>query len=433
MNIKTKIFSGALLFLCVLSSYAQDTLSYDRVLNEALNKNLFLKNELLNIDLAKGEYYKTNNFFPKLPEIDVEYETDKFYSDKGNKLFGLTFSQEVEIAGQFSLRNDVSNYRIKRSEYEYKTRNYEIAFAIKSILNNIITRQLKLQVADEVHRINEELLNNSDRRLKAGDISELDYNLILIETNNSVVNLNKTEVDFKNEVSSMNVYLGYAQEKLFYLIVDSSYKPINLSLEQLQKNALENRTEIKARQYERLANKSEISLFKTENIPNLKLSFGYSNGTKIIPGDDIIGVHNITKIQDIDKNLKFGVGFSVPIPFNGLFNYNQGNIQIAEVSTKILNNEIELIRQKINSEVINAFNKWESSKKNLEVVRRNNLIIENTLELLKRGYDKGEISLINYLTEKQKLFEMKLNYIEILGEYNQSMIDLEKATQTKLY
>jgi len=433
MKIKIKIFLIVFLFLCVLDSYAQDTLSYDRVLNEALTKNLFLKNELLNIDLAKGEYYKTNNFFPKFPEIDLEYESDKYYSNKGNKFFGLTLSQEIEIAGQFSLRRDVSNFRIKKSEFEYKSRNYEIIFVIKSILNNIITLQLKLQIANDIHKLNEELLFNSERRLKAGDISELDYNLVSIEANNSLVNLGKSEVEFKNEVSNFNVYLGYDQGKVFYVNVDTTYIPIILSLEQLRKTALENRAEIKARQYEKLATSSEISLYKRENIPSLKLSMGYSNGTTIIPGDDIFGQHNITKIQDNDKKLKFGMGFSVPLPFNGLFNYNQGNLRVAEVRTKILNNEIKLVKKEINSEIINAYNKWENSKRSIELLQRNNEVIEKTLELLKRGYEKGEISLINFLTEKQKLYEMKLNYIEILSQYNQSLIELQKVTQTKLY
>ncbi len=89
MKIKTIIFSTLILFLLILNTNAQDTLSYDRVLDEALKRNLFLKNELLNIDLARGEYYRTNSFFPKFPEIDVEYETDKFYDDQGSKLFSL--------------------------------------------------------------------------------------------------------------------------------------------------------------------------------------------------------------------------------------------------------------------------------------------------------------------------------------------------------
>ena len=432
MKIKMNILLTVLIIFGVMDSYAQDTLRYNVVLDEALRKNFFIKNELLNIDLAKGEFYRSNNFFPKFPELDFEYETDRFYEDKGNKLFSLTLSQEIEIAGQFSTRNDISNFRVKQSEFEYKARNYEILFAIKSLLNNVITLQLKLQIAKEIHQINEVLLFSSERRLKVGDISELDYNLILIETNNSLVNLRKTETEFKNKVNDLNVYLGNEQDKLLYVGVDTSYNPVTLSLDQLHKASLENRAEIKAIEYERLAAGSEISLYKSEIIPNLKLSLGYSNGTAIIPGDDIIGEHNILRIQDDDKNLKFGVGFSVPLPFNGLFNYNRGNIRVAEVRSKILNNKIELIRKIINSEVINAFNKWESSKKNIELLQTNNQIIESTLELLKRGYDKGEISLITYLTEKQKLYEMKLNYIDILGEYNQSIIEIEKVTQTKI-
>lgn len=433
MKIIKIIFSVLIQFLLILNSNAQDTLSYDRVLDEALRRNLFLKNELLNIDLARGEYYRTNSFFPKLPEIDVEYETDKFHSDKGSKLFSLTLSQEVEIAGQFSLRKDITNYRIKKSEAEYKTRNYEITHSIKSILNNISSLQMKLEIAEKVYKINEALLNSSERRLRAGDISELDYNLVLIETNNSLVNLNKAEAEFKNEVSNLSIYLGFEKGRVFYVNADTSYRPINLSLEQLQNTALKNRTELRAREYERLANISEISLFKTENIPSLKLSFGYSNNTTIIPGDDIIGTHNIIKIQDIGKSLKFGIGFSLPLPFSGLYNFNKGNIQLAEVRTKILNNEIDLIRKEVSSDVINAFDRWESSGKNIELLQKNDKVIENTLELLGRGYERGELSLINYLTEKQKLFEMKLNYIEVLGEYQQSIIDLEKATQTKIY
>lgn len=433
MKIKIIIISIFIFCNLIANSFAQDTIRYERVLDEALNNNLILKNELLNIDIAKGEYYKTNNFFPKLPELDFVYETDKFYTNNGNKLFNLTLSQEIEIAGQFSRRNDISNYRIKKSESEYKARNNEIVFALKSILNNVITNQLKLQITQELYNINKELSYNSDKRFKAGDISELDYNLISIETINSSVILGKTETEFKNEISALNVYLGYEQGKLFYINVDTSYRPVLVSLEQLKKSALENRYEIKSKQFEKLASNSEISLLKSENIPSLKLSMGYSNGTSVIPGDDIIGDHNITKIQDNDKNLNFGLGISVPLLFNGLFDYNQGNIQVAKVRSKILENEIELVRKQIISEVNSAFNKWENSKKNIETLRINNQIIENTLDLLKKGYEKGEINLISYLNEKQKLFELKLNYIEILGEYNQSLYELEKATQTKFF
>jgi len=401
-------------------------------LNDALKKNLALRTGLLNIDIARGNYLKTNNFFPSYPEINLEYETDKYNTNKGNNLFGITLSQEIEIAGQFSIRNDINNYRIRAAQYEYKSQTYEIGYNVKTILNNVITLQLKLQLAQQTQVINDELLYNSERRLKAGDISELEYNLVLIETNNSKTNLARVETEFKNAVSSLNVFLDYDKGRELYIKADTSYRPISISLEQLQKVAISNRSEIEAKKNEKLASGSEVSLYKIENIPSLKLSIGYTNGTNVITGDDIYGQHNITYIRDVNKSLKFGIGFSLPLPFSGLFNYNQGNLQVAEIRTKILNNEIELLQKKIRSDVINAYNKWESSKKNIELYQTNNLIIENTLELLRRGYEKGEISLINYLTEKQKLFDMRLNYINIIGEYNQSIIELERVTQTKI-
>lgn len=431
MRRKSFIYSAIILFLCVFKLYAQDTINYDIILTEALKKNLTIRNELLNIDLAKGNYFKSNNFFPKYPEIGFDYETDRFNYNQGQRLFGITLSQDIEIAGQFSLRNDISNYRIKSAEYEFKSKAYEIGYTIKSILNNIITLQLKVQLADETQKINEELLSNSERRLNAGDISELEYNLILIETNNSRANFAKIQSEYKNAVSSLNVYLDYDKGKEFYIKFDTSYKPILLSLKQLEQIALSNRTEIGAKKYEKLATVDEISLYKFENIPTLRLSVGYTNGTNIITGDDIFGQHNILYIKDIDRTIKFGIGLSVPLPFNGLFNYNKGNIRVAEVKTMILNNEIELLSKRIRSEVIIAFNKWESSKKNIELLQNTNIIIENALELLKNGYVKGEISLINYLLEKQKLFEMRLHYIETFSDYNQSLIELERVTQTK--
>ena len=174
MKIKIIVVSVVIFFNFLINSFGQDTIRYEQILDKALSNNLFSKSGLLNIDLTKGEYYKTNNFFPKLPELDFNYETDKFYTNDGSKLFNVTLSQEIEIAGQFSRRNDISNYRIKQSEFEYKSRNYEITYAIKLILSNVIFLQSKLQIANEVNEINKELLFNSDKRLKAGDISELE-------------------------------------------------------------------------------------------------------------------------------------------------------------------------------------------------------------------------------------------------------------------
>ncbi len=432
MKLKAVIYYLLFLFICSSVSFAQDTLSYKSVLSKALDNNPLLKNESLNIDLAKSRYYNINNFFPKYPEADIEYETDKFFENKGNNLIAITLSQEIEIGGQLSLRKEVNNYRIKKAELDYKIRYYEIKYNVRTALNNAMIRQLKMEIANEIRSIDRELLDASERRLKAGDISELDYNLISIETNNSLMNYYKAEAEYKNELGKVNIYMGNDQSSMFYLYADDNYVPLTLSIDKLTKDALENRSDIRSKQLEQLANSSELSLFKAENIPNLKLSVGYSNSERVISGSDIIGVHNITKIMDNDKSIKFGVGFSIPLPFNGLFNTNRGNIQISEIRNNILINDIEFTKKQIRAEVVSALNRFESAKKSLDLIRENNFKIERTLELLHKGYEKGELSLINYLNERKKLYEMKINYLDVLEDYNQSVLDLEKVTQTNI-
>lgn len=430
---KFSLISIFLLTALIFRAYGQDTLYSGQILNLAMKNNLFLRNQSLNIDVSKGEYLQVKNFFPGSPGLDIDYETDKYTSNTGGYALGITFSQELEIGGQFSLRKDIANYRIKKSELDYKTALAEMNFKIKSIINSLTFLQLKFQIAEEIYRLNNELLNAADRRLKAGDISQLDYNLVLIERNNSLTNLNLNETQFKNEMNNLNYFVGNEPGTVFYLHVDTAFKDFSLSLEQLKTTALTGRSDIRAINYEILANESELSLFYRERIPNLKLSLGYIKDRNLTLHDDIIGPNNISSIDDRNRSLKFGVGISLLLPFSGLYNYNQGNISIAEVRRKILTNEKILKEKEITTDLINSYNKFIRTKASIQLLKDNNAIIDNSLGLLQTGYEKGEISLINYLTEKQKLYDFKLKYLEVLEDYNQSLIELERITQTKLY
>ena len=54
MNMKIIVISVVIFFNLFVNSFAQDTIRYEQLLDKALSDNLYLKNELLNIDLAKG-------------------------------------------------------------------------------------------------------------------------------------------------------------------------------------------------------------------------------------------------------------------------------------------------------------------------------------------------------------------------------------------
>ncbi|CAN5616291.1 hypothetical protein BH10BAC5_BH10BAC5_02290 [soil metagenome] len=417
-----------------LLTNAQDTLSYNKSFTDkVMLNNLSLRKDLFELELARAEYYRTNNFFPKYPDIDLEYSTDKFNEDKGSNNFTAKITQEIELGGQFSKRNTISGYRIKTAEAELEFRKNEILYNVRSTINSIAISRLRLNTAQEIQQLNEALLASAERRLGAGDISQLEFNLVQIDVNNSRVDLKNLETELSNREATLNALSGLDVKINYFMSSDTSFKRINISLADITKKALENRSDLKALEYEISIANSEASLFRSENIPSLRLSFGLTRGTNVINGDDIQGQHNISKIVDREKSLAFGLGFSLPLPFSGLYNTNSGNIMISEIKVKQKNAEAELIKKQIVSEAVTYYNKLQTSQSNLMLLQTNNELIENTILLLNRGYEKGEISIMNYLTQKQKLYEMRFKYIEALEEQSQAITELERITQTKLY
>jgi outer membrane protein TolC len=411
---------------------AQDTLTQDRVRSLAMENNLNLRSLSLNVEFARAEYYRVNNFFPSFPKIDIDYETDKFTSDHGSYLLEMSLTQEIEIGGQFSTRKELADIRLQKARLNYNRSLFEFENELNGALAEVNTASLKLQLIREIININESLLNYSRQRLNAGDISQLDFNLIQIENNNYIVELKAQELELRNSINSLNIYLGDNNSKIAYIIPDTNVHPLAVSLEQIRNSAALNRSDLRLIDYDIKEADAEISLAKGENIPNLELKVGYNRGRSIILGDDIIGSHNISRIDDKEGSMTFGLGFSLPLPFSGLYNFRQGDIQIAEIQKQIALNERRLRERILDVEITNAFYAYQNSLNALQLLQNNNSIIVSTIELLRRGYEKGEISIINFLSELSRLYTFRQNYIEAIEEYKLSVVELERVTQTKL-
>lgn len=413
------------------SSFAQDTLTQEQLLSSAMQNNLNLKALFLNVELARGEYYRVNNFFPSFPKIDIDYETDKFTSDHGSYLLEMSFTQEIEIGGQFSARKELADIKLQKARLNYSRSLFEFENELRRTLAEANTAALRLQLTREIISINESLLNFSRQRLNAGDISQLDFNLIQIENNNYLVELNRQELELRNTINNLNIYLSRVSS-ISYIIPDTVIQPLSVTLEQVRSIGTLNRADVRLINYEIREAEAEISLAKSENIPNLELKVGYNRGRSIILGDDIIGSHNISRIDDKESSMTFGLGFSLPLPFSGLYNFRQGDIQVAEIRKQIAINERALRERTLNAEITNAYNTYKNSLDALQLLQNNNNVIKSTIELLQRGYEKGEISIINYLSELARLYTFRQNYIEALEQYKLSVLELERITQTKL-
>lgn len=428
-----KIYFSIVFILYFLNnSVAQDTLTNEQVMRMAISNNPILKNLEYNAEIIRSEYYNVNNFFPSYPTIGLDYESDQIFNGSGSYNYELSLGLEVEIGGQSSLRKDIANLRYEKALLIYKDKLFEFENDLKYKLIGINSIALQLKILNAQYEMNESVLEYSQQRLSEGDISELDYNLIQIKLNSTLVEIKKAEKEFRQSILSLSNYLGVDALNIAYIIPDTSTSFLETNIETLKSSAFNNRNDLKLLDYEIKENDSKISLINSEFFPNLDFKFGYGYGKSLISGDKIIGSHSILRIEDLDKSIILGLKISLPLSINGLFSTRDGDVQISNLKKNIATNEKIIKETIIKTELINAFSLYNSSWEELKIMKSNLEIVKNSIELLNTGYRKGELSVINFLNELSKLFDYQLDYLNSFEKFKLSEIELEKVTQTKL-
>jgi outer membrane protein TolC len=407
-----------ILFLPVLffpvTLLSQDTLSYRQILDEMLRRNQSLLISNLNLSLAGAEYDALSGFFPSFPELEIEAETDR----KVLRKIEYTLTQKIDISGRRSLARDAADLNFKRTQAMINRSRYELITVTRKLLNNIIIQQSKLQIAEQIKALNDELVISSERRLLAGDIPELEMNLIEIESNRILAELQDINQQLRSQYTELNLLLNRPPDRRIYIRTDSLIFTRELNIEDIRLRALRSRSDLRAIEYEILAAETEIRISRRLIVPDFKLIFG------IVQERHVSG--------DRENLLKFGIGFPVPLPIPGLYNTFSGNIRASEIRRDILEARKKLLEAEILAEVTIAYDNYINSLNRYELLRRNSELIDRTLELLHRGYTRGELSLIEYLNQRRNLLEEQLNFYNAFQELNDYLLELEKAVQINL-
>jgi outer membrane protein TolC len=432
MTVVNKLILILLIFTSIAAYGQSDTLYISRLLSEPVRNDIFSKNAALNMEIAKVELNRVNYFFPKLPELSIEWETDKLTSNKGSNTYSAIISQEFEIFGQSSLRKEIADLRFRSAQFEFNTFAAELRYNYRTALNNVNASASVYYFIKEIQKINEEILNASRQRLNAGDVSELDHNLLKLETDRMNIELTEKEFQLKKDINVLNIYLRRNYNDQLQIIPDTMILNLSYSLNALNDLSVINRSDLRSLKLEADAANLESELTAKESYPNFTLSAGFISERKIISGDDVVPLNTFYRIDDKDKLFRFGISFALPVRINGLFNYNQGASRISELKSAILRNQYEIKKKQILTELRTNYLKYESTLRAVTVFREDHFLIDRSLELLMRGFQKGELSLQVFLDTKKRLYDLKLNYTEALRNHNQSVIELERSAEINL-
>lgn len=415
---------------------AQQRITLQQAIDEARQYNPDLQAKRLTIGLAEADQKRFGSFFLSNPELEFESVSDKRFANQGEGGEAISLSQEVEIAGQQFLRRSIMGSRVDRTDAEIKAFENDLIAEVKHVFYQAATMQEKVSIGRSIVDLNKQLAEIAERRYRAGDISELDYNLILVERDRSIAEQFALESQLTSVGTAFNRLLGRPVSQMIEAFIDTSILVREFSTDQLTSLAFEQRQDWKALQFEQSASSKSVTLSWLNVIPNPKVSLSLSRQTSIFENDGIVGDPAITGrinyLKDTDRLLMFRLGLSIPIVFPFLYGQKQADIQQAQVENNIISANVNSKRLAINAEVFTALNRFEKSREAMKLFQDVLPRLDVNINLLTKGYQGGQLSLSTLLVEKDRIFRTKFSYLETLLEYNQAKAELERAVGGKL-
>jgi cobalt-zinc-cadmium efflux system outer membrane protein len=321
----------------------------------------------------------------------VSYSTSLSYTfERGDKRLKRTTA--AEDTTEVTRRNVIDLERQLRFQAEQA---FVAALLAKSTLE---LAQQNLQSFSDVVELNRE-------RVTAGDLAQGEFYKISLQ-----------KLQFEQDVSAAQVGLVQAKASLrqlmgfetiaddFAIDGDLSFAPYTLNLDDLKRQALENRPDVEAARLGVKLAQDAAALERGNRARDVTGDVGYSH----------TGPDNL-----------FGVGFSIDLPVH---DRNQGNIARSEIAVRQANEAEAATRFMAVTDVVNAYAAFETNQKVVNLYQSGYLDqARQSLEITTYVYQHGAGTLLDLLDAERTFRATELAYRDALAAYMTSLRQLNFA------
>ena len=408
-------------FLCISASLTAQhnrVLSYTEYMNNVKNANISYLAEKYNVDIADANM-KAAKVFPD-PELSVSYANNQNWNLEMGYGIDAELSYTLELGGKRKARIRAAQSEKEMTEalLEDYFRNLRadatIAYfgALKQkklyeILQSSYLRMFELSKADSV-------------RFSPGAITEVDARQSRLEAASMLNDVYAGEGEFYDILVQLLLFEGNKNMEIPDSIAGSLFYPkkeLNLqdfNLPELIVAAQNNRADLQAAIKAKELSHNNMRLAKANRAIDLGVSIGggYSSivRNEIAPAPEFVGI---------------AAGISIPLKFS---NTNKGELRAAQMAARQSELAYEAIEQQIASEVVQAYNKYAISCRQVE--QYNTGLLDDAELILNKiiySYERGETSILEVLNAQRTYNDVQTSYNETLYNCTEALVELERA------
>jgi len=377
--------------------FSQDTLTLEQTLSLALKENIDIKISVNNNENARNQANMGNaGLLPKINligsgsynngESSLEFATNDFASitdassETSNINGAIEFSYNI-----FNGLGSMNTY--KKLNKQSNLKSAELQIQIEQILIKSAKKYYDIAFLQEQHAINYKLVEISLERYKRiktqkefGNASQLDLLSAEIDLNSDSVNLINISIDLNNAKTALNQILNRKIETNFKVTADLKINK-NLKFLELEQHVQKNNNNIILEQIRLDIAKTNKKISNSSLMPRIDVSgqYGYNNtqsNTSLIRDQSNLG---LTGYVNFSWNL-----------FDGFTRKTM--LESAKIAIETSKLQLEAVRNKIQKDLNDTFNKYKKNINLIEIETRNQASADKFFIRAKEQFFQGQLS-----------------------------------------
>lgn len=369
--------------------------SIDAVLRsiEANNKELQANNQLT---VSKKLEAKLDN---NLPDPSVSY-VHQYGNREGMGIQGeLVASQSFDFPSVYVQKNKLAKSKAASFDRQGAEFRQQILLQAKEICLDLVLLNQQRALLDQRRQNAEQLAELYAMRLETGDANILETNKIDLELLNAKTEARMNEsarIAKLQELATLNGGIAIDFTDTTY-ISDGDI----LSFEELRAEAVTSNPQLLTLKSEQVAARRQLSVNKSKSLPGFELGYRMNTAT------------------GRERFNGFLVGISIP-----LFS-NRNNVKQAKAQALYTDLQLESTTTTVESELHQLYNQSVALKTSMDEY---NTVLksQNSLALLNKAIQTGQISMIEYFVDVTTFYQSMQNYMQLQNEYQKVMAQLYK-------
>jgi cobalt-zinc-cadmium efflux system outer membrane protein len=319
--------------------------------------------------------------------------------------------QLIETAGKRRLRIESSELATEAVNLDVLDVARVLTNAVRRSFYNLLLSQKTINVANDNLEHYREILKVNEIRLKVGDVAEMDFIRIEVESLKVQSDQDQARAALNQARADLLLLLGWPENSIEINAVEAwpeAFPEIAMiRQDELVRRALERRPDMRAARVRIAQARKVLTLAQRRVIPDVTISAFY----------------------DQDQGNQFprtgGVGISIPIP---LFYQQKGEISQARVGLTSAELSLRQAEQGVQAEVMKASASWKSAD---AIARRFETSVVRRIETLRKAqeiaYQKGAVGVLDLIDAQRSYRAIMLDYYTALANRSKAWADLLMA------